>query len=62
MFHLINTVALLSVAGGLVFFYRSGMYSEKIVYAQKYVQNTWLLLLHCILTNSIYIYKICSSL
>lgn len=35
MFHLINTVALLAVAGGLVFFYRSGMYSEKIVYAQK---------------------------
>ncbi|CAO3633365.1 unnamed protein product [Mucor hiemalis] len=35
MFHLLNTVALLFVAGGLVFFYRSGMYSEKIVYAQK---------------------------
>ncbi|KAI8077589.1 Spo7-like protein-domain-containing protein [Thamnidium elegans] len=39
MFHLINTVALLAVAGGLVFFYRSGMYSEKIVYAQKFVPH-----------------------
>jgi hypothetical protein len=37
MFHLLNTIALLSVAGGLVFFYRSGMYSEKIVFAQKLV-------------------------
>jgi hypothetical protein len=35
MVHLMNTLALLSVAGGLVFFYKSGMYSEKIVYAQK---------------------------
>ncbi|ORE05772.1 hypothetical protein BCV72DRAFT_256645 [Rhizopus microsporus var. microsporus] len=35
--HLINTIALLTVAGGLVFFYRSGMYSEKIIYAQKFV-------------------------
>ncbi|KAL9540069.1 hypothetical protein MBANPS3_009891 [Mucor bainieri] len=35
MFHLLNTITLLSVAGGLVFFYRSGMYSEKIVFAQK---------------------------
>lgn len=33
--HFINTILLLAVAGGLVFFYRSGMYSEKIVYAQK---------------------------
>ncbi|KAI8382299.1 Spo7-like protein-domain-containing protein [Blakeslea trispora] len=39
MFHLLNTIALLSVAGGLVFFYRSGMYSEKIVYAQKFVPH-----------------------
>ncbi|KAG2196924.1 Spo7-like protein-domain-containing protein [Mucor mucedo] len=39
MFHLLNTVALLAVAGGLVFFYRSGMYSEKIVYAQKFVPH-----------------------
>lgn len=46
MFHLINTVALLSVAGGLVFFYRSGMYSEKIVYAQKYAKIRVFLLLH----------------
>lgn len=37
MFHLLNTITLLSVAGGLVFFYRSGMYSEKIVFAQKLV-------------------------
>ncbi|KAI8971346.1 Spo7-like protein-domain-containing protein, partial [Pilobolus umbonatus] len=39
MVHLVNTVALLSVAGGLVFFYRSGMYAEKIVYAQKFVPH-----------------------
>ncbi|KAG0742027.1 hypothetical protein G6F57_009696 [Rhizopus arrhizus] len=37
--HLTNTIALLTVAGGLVFFYRSGMYSEKIVYAQKFVPH-----------------------
>ncbi|KAI7897927.1 Spo7-like protein-domain-containing protein [Cokeromyces recurvatus] len=37
--HLLNTVALLSIAGGLVFFYQSGMYSEKIVYAQKFVPH-----------------------
>ncbi|KAI8637998.1 Spo7-like protein-domain-containing protein [Parasitella parasitica] len=39
MFHLLNTIALLSVAGGLVFFYRSGMYSEKIVFAQKFIPH-----------------------
>ncbi|GAN03815.1 conserved hypothetical protein [Mucor ambiguus] len=39
MFHLLNTITLLSVAGGLVFFYRSGMYSEKIVFAQKFVPH-----------------------
>ncbi|KAI8875835.1 hypothetical protein K501DRAFT_263171 [Backusella circina FSU 941] len=39
MVHLMNTLALLSVAGGLVFFYKSGMYSEKIVYAQKFVPH-----------------------
>ncbi|KAI9259367.1 Spo7-like protein-domain-containing protein [Sporodiniella umbellata] len=37
--HLINTIALLTIAGGLVFFYRSGMYSEKITYAQKFVPH-----------------------
>lgn len=37
--HLINTIALLTIAGGLVFFYRSGMYSEKILYAQKFVPH-----------------------
>ncbi|KAI9480632.1 MAG: hypothetical protein EXX96DRAFT_563573, partial [Benjaminiella poitrasii] len=37
--HLLNTVALLSIAGGLVFFYQSGLYSEKIVYAQKFVPH-----------------------
>lgn len=31
--HVFNTAALLGVAGSLVFFYRSGMYSEKILYA-----------------------------
>ncbi|KAI8977139.1 Spo7-like protein-domain-containing protein, partial [Mycotypha africana] len=39
LIHLLNTVALLSIAGGLVFFYRSGLYSEKIVYAQKFVPH-----------------------
>ncbi|CAO3600431.1 unnamed protein product [Absidia cylindrospora] len=37
--HLINTVTLLVVAGSLVFFYRSGMYSEKIMYAAKFVPH-----------------------
>ncbi|KAG0181589.1 hypothetical protein DFQ28_009881 [Apophysomyces sp. BC1034] len=35
VYHLLNTTSLLIVAGSLVFFYRSGMYSEKIVYAAK---------------------------
>ncbi|KAF7732470.1 hypothetical protein EC973_003215 [Apophysomyces ossiformis] len=39
VYHLLNTTALLIVAGSLVFFYRSGMYSEKIVYAAKFVPH-----------------------
>ncbi|KAI9027478.1 Spo7-like protein-domain-containing protein [Phycomyces nitens] len=38
-FHLLNTVALLVSAGSLVFFYRSGMYSEKILFASKFVPH-----------------------
>ncbi|CAO3636703.1 unnamed protein product [Cunninghamella echinulata] len=37
--HLLNTIALLVAAGCLVFFYRSGMYSEKIVYAAEFVPH-----------------------
>ncbi|CAO3641394.1 unnamed protein product [Cunninghamella blakesleeana] len=37
--HLLNTIALLVAAGSLVFFYRSGMYSEKIVYAAEFVPH-----------------------
>ncbi|KAI8069611.1 Spo7-like protein-domain-containing protein [Gongronella butleri] len=37
--HLFNTLALLTVAGSLVFFYRSGMYSEKIVYAAEFLPH-----------------------
>ncbi|SAL96660.1 hypothetical protein [Absidia glauca] len=37
--HLMNTMALLVVAGSLVFFYRSGMYSEKIMYAAQFVPH-----------------------
>ncbi|KAI8394212.1 Spo7-like protein-domain-containing protein [Radiomyces spectabilis] len=37
--HLLNTAALLAASGSLVFFYRSGMYSEKIVYASEFVPH-----------------------
>ncbi|KAI8088732.1 Spo7-like protein-domain-containing protein [Halteromyces radiatus] len=37
--HLLNTMALLIAAGSLVFFYRSGMYSEKIIYAAEFVPH-----------------------
>ncbi|KAL1928293.1 hypothetical protein VTP01DRAFT_3209 [Rhizomucor pusillus] len=37
--HVFNTAALLGVAGSLVFFYRSGMYSEKILYAGEFIPH-----------------------
>ncbi|CDS04649.1 hypothetical protein LRAMOSA07224 [Lichtheimia ramosa] len=37
--HLLNTAALIAVAGTLVFIYRSGIYSEKIVFASEFVPH-----------------------
>ncbi|ORY98820.1 hypothetical protein BCR43DRAFT_522878 [Syncephalastrum racemosum] len=37
--HLANTAALLVAAGSLVVFYRSGMHSEKIVFAAEFVPH-----------------------
>ncbi|KAG2227810.1 hypothetical protein INT45_002048, partial [Circinella minor] len=37
--HLLNTTALLVAAGSLVFIYRSGIYSEKIVFAGEFIPH-----------------------